>query len=167
MISVQALANGVIISKNFIIPDTPPIPTCINGYDSINLAKPLVTNTFIEGFFIESEAQSNGTGNGLISQTIPHNNKIILTNLKPATLYTIQMSYKIINGKSTTSEMAYCQTLPASEPANLRVDLATQSSLTLKWHAPARYLRIISLMSGAVGECFWDLAIFQLLIWES
>ena len=138
MISVVAMKNGVIISDNFMIPNTPANPTCVdNGFDSINLNTKATTNPFVNSYqvtYAGLEADGNWTID--VTRSIPHAAETSLTVLKPSTLYKLQLSYTTVTGNSQPSDLIYCKTQPASAPTLVRAELSTDSTISVKWSAP-------------------------------
>ena len=59
-----------------------------------------------------------------------------ITNLTPLTTYEYQVVHFTEFGVSPSSEMGQVTTTPCSEPKNVRLGTATESSLEVLWNIP-------------------------------
>ena len=139
-VEMSAKVHGNKIGDDFTIPDYPEKPKLLGRTEkqfTVGVNNP--NNTWVTKFYIDYWRLIDGekghvkkefvfSGPGITNATIP--------NLTPLTTY----EYKVVHftefGVSPSSEMSQVTTTPCSEPKDVRLGTATESSLEVLWNIP-------------------------------
>ena len=137
-VHIYAQQYGITNTSNFVIPSRPPKLAASNrSYDSVTFLVTKPSNTWITKLEIRYWCYILGESNDIHTTHYEDFGSIYVGELKPATIYQFRMRYITVMGYSPASKPSDpIVTTPCSEPANLRIDYVSSSSVKIRWNPP-------------------------------
>ena len=145
-VEMNADVHGIKMGGDFVIPDYPEKPKLFGRTDkqfTVGINNP--NNTWVTKFYIHYWRLIDGVRGHVKKEFVfsgPDITSATITNLTPLTTY----EYKVVHftefGVSPSSEMGQVTTTPCSEPKDVRLGTATESSLEVLWNIPVCGKRI-------------------------